>query len=158
MSNLDEPALQRLRYALWLSRETGAPVAYSGGVGHGQGGGPSEAEIAARIALREFGRSLQWLEGESRDTRENAGRTLSLLRPAGVTKLVLVTHGWHMPRALRAFTDAAAHGAPAVRIVPAPMGLATQEDQSVLRWMPSSEGGTQVRHVLRELLGRLAGA
>ena len=43
-------------------------------------------------------------KSESRDTRENAARTLALLKPAGIDHIVLVTHGYHMPRALRAFT------------------------------------------------------
>ena len=56
----------------------------------------------------EFGRPLKFVEDDSRDTRENAARTLALLRPIGIRHIVLVTHGWHMPRALKAFETAAA--------------------------------------------------
>ncbi|MET0335779.1 MAG: YdcF family protein, partial [Rhizobacter sp.] len=39
VSNLNPLSVERLRYALWLSRETGAPVAFSGGVGWGEADG-----------------------------------------------------------------------------------------------------------------------
>jgi uncharacterized SAM-binding protein YcdF (DUF218 family) len=157
-ASLPPLALERLRYALWLARETGLPVAFSGGVGHAQEGPPMEADIAARIAAQEFGRPLRWRESASRDTRENAARTLAMLRPDGITEIVLVTHGWHMTRALRAFQEAAARGGPAVRIVPARMGLAQRITHPVLRWVPSHEGLALVRQVWREQLGLWFGA
>ena len=80
-----------------------APMLFSGGIGHADTIGVSEAEIAARIAEKDYGRPLTWTETESRDTRENAVRSVAMLKPAGVTDLVLVTHGFHMPRAMRAF-------------------------------------------------------
>jgi uncharacterized SAM-binding protein YcdF (DUF218 family) len=155
VSSLQYPSLERLRYGLWLARERGAPVAFSGGVGWAQPDAMPEARIAARIAAGEFGRPLRWVEDRSRDTRENAGRTVALLRPAGIRHIVLVTHGWHMPRALRAFRDAA--GAD-IRIEAAPMGLARGNELPVLDWMSSTRGLTDVRNLLREWLGRVAGA
>jgi uncharacterized SAM-binding protein YcdF (DUF218 family) len=158
LTNLDTHSMARLRYGLWLSRETGAPVAFSGGVGYGQLPGAPEAEIASRIAAREFGRPLRWTETESRDTRENAAHTVPMLRAAGITQILLVTHGYHMPRALRAFEQAAAFGGAPIRVVPAPMALATPETRQALRWMPSNEGFTRTRNVLREAVGMLSGA
>ena len=154
-SSLPALALERLRYGVWLGRETGAPVAFSGGSGYGQEGQPPEAEIAARIAAADFGRPLRWVETASRDTRENAERSVALLRPAGVRTIVLVTHGWHMPRALRAFRDTAQGR---VRIVAAPMGLAPRVERPLLRWLPTAPGLAHVHHVLHEALGRLAGS
>ena len=52
LSNLRPRSLERLRYGLWLSRETGAPVAFSGGNGLAQVAGTAEAEIAARVFAR----------------------------------------------------------------------------------------------------------
>jgi uncharacterized SAM-binding protein YcdF (DUF218 family) len=154
--NLPPLALERLRYGAWLAKATGAPLAFAGGVGHAQGSsGPSEAEVAARIAQAEFGVPLRWRESASRDTRENAKRALVLLRDAGVREVLLVTHGWHMPRARRAFDDAARD---AVRIVPAPMGLAPSAMLPALLWMPSEEGFALTRRVWREQLGLWMGA
>lgn len=155
VSNLKPEALARLRYGVWLGRQTGLPVAYSGGVGWAQNDAEPEALTAQRIASREFGRPLKWAETHSRDTRQNAARSLALLRPAGIRHIVLVTHGWHMPRALRAFREAA--GAD-VRIEPAPMGLADNTERPALHWLPSIEGFAAMRHMLREVLGKLSGA
>ena len=155
VSSLQYPSLERLRYGLWLGRETGAPIAFSGGIGWGQSDAAPEARVAAKIAAEEFGRPLKWVEEDSRDTRENASRTLALLKPAGIDHIVLVTHGYHMARAMRAFSEAAG---PGIRIEPAPMGLARKLETPVLEWMPSSRGFSQMRQVLRELIGKLAGA
>lgn len=156
VSNLQYRSLERLRYGLWLGRETGLPVGFSGGIGWAQpDDGTPEARIAAQIAATEFGRPLKWVEDASRDTRENAARSVALLKKTGVRHIVLVTHGWHMPRALAAF-EAAAAGE--MRIEPAPMGLAQQVQLPVLRWIPTAEGFSDVRSILREIAGKLAGA
>ncbi len=155
VSNLKPAAVARLRYGLWLGRQTGLPVAYSGGVGWAQLDAEPEALTAQRIASREFGQPLKWAEAHSRDTRENAARTLALLRPAGIRHIVLVTHAWHMPRALRAFRELAGDD---IRIEPAPMGLARNVERPALRWLPSIDGFSAMRHMLREVLGQLAGA
>ena len=157
-SNLRDMSLQRLHYGVWLSRQTGAPLMFSGGVGHGDSVGTSEAEAAARIAERDYGRPLTWSEGESRDTRENAARSVALLKSAGVTDLVIVTHGFHMPRAVRAFQAAAQRAELPMRVWAAPMGLAQPTEREVLRWLPSNEGFRKVRLVLHELGGLLLGA
>lgn len=153
--NLTPESIERLRYGLWLNRQTGAPVAFSGGVGWGRSEANPEAQIAARIAAQEFGRPLRWVEDNSRDTRENAARVMALLKPAGIRHMVLVTHGFHMARSMRAFEQAAAGQ---VRIEAAPMGLARRVETPVLAWLPSSTGFTGVRNIVHELVGRWAGA
>lgn len=155
VSSLSAMSLERLRYGVWLGRVTGIPVAFSGGVGWAQADGLAEAQIAARIAAAEFGRPLKWAEDRSRDTRENALRSVTLLEAAGIREIVLVSHAWHLPRAVRAFEDAARGR---IRIVPAPIGLASRVDRQVLLWLPSAEGHAIVRQVLRERIGLWAGA
>jgi uncharacterized SAM-binding protein YcdF (DUF218 family) len=158
VSNLKDISLQRLHYGVWLSRQTGAPLMFSGGVGYGDSIGTSEAEAAARIAERDYGKPLTWSEGESRDTRENAARSIAMLKTAGITDLVLVTHGFHMPRAIRAFQLEGQRAESPMRVWAAPMGLAPPSEQVVLRWLPSSEGFRRVRLVLHEMAGMLLGA
>jgi uncharacterized SAM-binding protein YcdF (DUF218 family) len=154
VSNLTWGSLERLRYAAWLSRETGAPMAFSGGVGWAATEGSTEAEVAQRVATQELGRPIRWLEDRSRDTRENARYTIALLKPAGVTHVILVTHGWHMPRALAAFEQAAG---PDIRIEAAPMGLAKRDQAAELDWLPSGSGYIKVRTASRELIGKALG-
>jgi uncharacterized SAM-binding protein YcdF (DUF218 family) len=154
VSSLNPRSIERLRYGLWLARETGLPVAFSGGVGHGSPPGPSEAEIAARIADREFGRPLRWTETESRDTRENAQRTIALLQPQGIEQIVLVTEAFHMPRALDHFGSAGGR----LRITAAPMALPSGGRLRGADWLPSLRATEDTWLVLHEFLGRLAGA
>lgn len=157
-SNLSPWSLERLRYGIWLSRGTGLGLGFSGGVGHAGLPGEAEATVAARIARDEFRHPLRWTENGSRDTRENAARTLALLRTQGITDIVLVTQDWHMPRAQRAFEQAAAAAGMPLRVTPAPIGLAPRIEQPLLRWLPSSEGFTLMRQAVRERIGLLMGA
>ena len=155
VSSLQSTSLERLRYGIWLAAQTGAPMAFSGGTGWAQADSTTEARVAGKIAAEEFGRPIKWIEDDSRDTRENAARTMALLKPAGITHVVLVTNGWHMARAVRAFVDAAG---PDVQVEAAPMGLARRIDSPTLSWMPSSQGFREMREILREVVGKFAGA
>jgi uncharacterized SAM-binding protein YcdF (DUF218 family) len=150
--------LERLRYGVWLSREIGAPLAFTGGVGHGALPGPSEAEIVSRVAATEFGRPLKWAEGESRDTRENGLRTMALLRGQPAGTIVLVTHAAHMERSVRAFEDAAAHAEMTVTVLAAPIALPARGTNELLEWLPSNDGFALARYVIREKLGLWMGA
>jgi len=157
-ATLHPRGIERLRYGLWLARQTGLPVAFSGGLAPGSEPGASEAEIAARVAERDFGRPLRWTEAESRDTRENAIRTVALLHPQGVEHIVLVTHDYHMRRAHRNFDRALAAARVAMRVTPAPMGLDEDAPLTVLDWLPSLSGFEQTWLALHESLGLLTGA
>ena len=154
-SDLASVSLQRLRYGIWLGRQTGIPVASSGGLGWAQPGTPvpPEASRMAQIARDEYGLPLRWVETASRDTHENAVDTVALLRPAGIAEIVLVTNASHMPRALREFRAATA--ATAMHVTPAAMGSAWPADSALLRWMPSGEGALRMRATLHEVLGNL---
>jgi uncharacterized SAM-binding protein YcdF (DUF218 family) len=161
MADLKPASVERLRYGVRLARQTGLPLAFSGGLGWSETDDAlrgdsllSEAEIAARVSEEEFLKPLRWVESRSRDTRENAQRTVALLRAEGVQQIVLVTHAWHMPRALRAFEAAAGGG---LKITPAPMGFFAPQVHAGLDWLPSIEGFTQVRLALRELLAAATG-
>jgi len=157
VSNLKPASIERLRYGLWLSRETGLPVAFSGGVGFGaEPGQQTEADVAARIAEREFGRPLKWTETESRDTRENALKTVALLQAQGIDQIVLVTQDYHMRRSLRNF-ERAAEGRN-MRIVPAPMDLPAGGPPRAVDWLPSRRGYEGSWLVLHEWVGLVAGA
>lgn len=158
-SHLSAAAMQRLHYAIHLARRIDAPILYSGGVGHAGAGEPSEAETAQRIAERDYGVKLRWLELRSRDTRENARESLAILEAErGIGQIVLVTHGWHMPRAWRAFSQAGARWPVPPKIVPAPVGDHDDGTSTLLRWLPSPAGNRLVHHVLRERIALALGA
>jgi uncharacterized SAM-binding protein YcdF (DUF218 family) len=147
---------ERLAYGVWLARRSGWPLGFSGGIGwtatelrH------PEALIVGRVAAEDYSLPLRWAEGSSRDTRENAARTLPLLAAAGVKQVILVTHDAHMRRALRAFeAEAAPLG---LRVLPAPVGLREDALSSFDDWCPSVEGYARVRYVVYETLAWWAG-
>ncbi len=159
-TTLNPWSVERLRYGVWLSRETGLPMAFSGGLGRNEGSGPTEAELAARIAEREFKQPLRWLEGQSRDTHENALRSVALLKAQGMEHIVLVTHAYHMPRALHNFEQAAARpdGAAAMTFTAAPVARPTLGPWKLIDWLPSMRGFDENHQAMHELLGLLAGA
>jgi uncharacterized SAM-binding protein YcdF (DUF218 family) len=153
LPDLKPHTLARLRYGLWLARRTGAPVGFSGGIGWAQPDGVPEAEIAARVAATEFGQPLAWTESLSRDTRGNAIGTVARLQRSHIAEAVIVTHAWHMPRALRRF-EAAAQGS--IRFVAAPIGSG-RADSAAFEWVPTSDGTELVRNAVREIFARAAG-
>lgn len=137
----------RLRYGIELSKRSGLPLAFAGGVGWSNAGQavPSEASTA-QVFAAEHGVKLRWIESQSRDTAENAARMHDLLAPAGIHHIALVTDAWHMPRSQTLFETAG------FSVLPAPMGFILPSERPLLEWLPSARGLTASRHVLREWL------
>ena len=94
-------SLERVQTGAALWRRTALPVLVSGGiVGH------EARPVAATMAdsLRDdFNVPTEWVEGGSRDTWENAAFTARMLKARGIGSVYVVTHAWHMRRALIAF-------------------------------------------------------
>jgi uncharacterized SAM-binding protein YcdF (DUF218 family) len=93
--------LQRLRAGAALSRATQLPVLVTGGVVNE--GTPPVAALMARSLADDFGITARWIEPQARDTWDNAQRSAALLRRDGIASVYVVTHAWHMRRALVAF-------------------------------------------------------
>lgn len=144
---LKRGGLDRLRHAIELSRETGLPIAATGGRGWGSGSiDYEEATVTARVAQQVFGIKLRWIEGESRDTEENANKTFQMLDAERVNKIALVTNSWHMPRALKAFQSVG------FDVIPAPMGYVTSSGSTVIKFLPTAAALENSTNVIRELL------
>jgi len=95
--------LTRVRYGARLQRLTGKPLLLSGGSTK-----KTSAEAAQMKALLvdEMNVPVRWTEERSRDTYTNALESYRILGPQGLTRIYLVTHAWHMPRARLAFEHA----------------------------------------------------
>jgi uncharacterized SAM-binding protein YcdF (DUF218 family) len=134
--------LQRLRYAAWLYRRTGIPIIVSSG--------RSDSHTAAQILVEELAVPLLAVEDQSWTTRDNARYTTRILEENGLHRVALVTHGWHMPRAVYSFEEAGFRG-----LVPAPMGLAdpAPEPGDWRQWVPSARSLLRTRTALHEYLG-----
>ncbi len=94
-------ALQRLRYAARLHRETTLPILVSGGMPDGSP--ESEAAIMARALQDDFSVPVKWLEPASDNTAQNAQFSARILKQVGVRRILLVTDAMHMERAKKAF-------------------------------------------------------
>jgi len=143
---IDALGLQRLRYAARLARQSGFPILVSGGrLREIQG---SVAGLMAQSLKLDFGVDARWLEERSTTTHENAEFSAPLLRDAGVTRVLLVTHAWHMPRAQAAFEAAG------LVVSPAPTGF-TDPPGWRLALVPSTTALKHSYYALHELGGRV---
>jgi uncharacterized SAM-binding protein YcdF (DUF218 family) len=110
--------LERVRYTALVARKTGLPVLVSGGAVYG---GTEEALLMKRALEGEFGVRVTWVEERSRDTRTNALHTAAMLIPQGISRVVLVAHGFDMPRAIAELVAAG------LQVVPAPTVVAASD-------------------------------
>lgn len=141
-------ALERMRYAARLAKASGIPLLTSGGFHYGKP--PSEAAIMAQSLDTDFGTPVRWQEGESRTTWENAELTARILLPLGLKRVVLVTQGWHMPRALWSFERAG------FAVVAAPVGfLGVDRETPLDGWAPDARAFAQNGQLLNEAAGLL---
>ncbi len=103
--------LERERAGAALHRRTGLPVLVTGGVVTAP---PPVAEQMARSLPADFGVPVEWVEPRSATTWENARFSAPMLRAAGIGRVYVVTHAWHMRRAVLAFRRAGLDPVPAV--------------------------------------------
>ena len=122
--------LARLRYAAHLHRALDKPVLASGGAP--EGNSVPEARLMREVLQQDFRITVQWIEEGSRNTFENAQLSASLLKPAGVQRIYLVTHAWHMRRARVAFEHAG------FNVISAPTGYATRFKLTALDFLPDA--------------------
>jgi len=102
--DVGDMTLVRERAGAALARQTGLPLLLSGGHIHDYA--PALADMMARSLHDDFGITAKWLETRSRDTWENAADSAEVLRANHIGSVYVVTHAWHMRRALIAFRHA----------------------------------------------------
>ena len=140
--------LERIRYAARLHRDTGLPLLVTGGR---IGGSRKTLAVAMQEALEaDFQVPVRWQENEARNTYENALLSSEILVREEIETAYVVTHAWHMARAVEAF------GATPVTAVPAPTAGATRSPGlSPAGLVPSSKGLRNSAYALHEWLGTL---
>lgn len=92
-------AVERVRYAAFLQKETGLPLLITGSAANGT----SEAKIMANELSMFYKVPTEWLEEKAKTTKENALFSKAILQPQGIQKVILVTNQWHMQRARMLF-------------------------------------------------------
>lgn len=96
---ISQIALERLRYAAFLQKETQLPLLITGSSPNGT----SEARVMADELDKFFQIPTKWLEEKAKTTKENALFSHQILQQEGINKIVLVTNQWHMQRAKMLF-------------------------------------------------------
>ncbi|HEY0877050.1 MAG TPA: YdcF family protein [Zeimonas sp.] len=124
---------ERVLHGAWVARVTGLPVLVSGGKPRPDRS--AEALLMQRLLEGTLHTPVRWVEDRSRDTEGNARESAKLLLHAGHRRILLVTHAYHMPRALLAFERAG------MQPLAVPHGfLGTPKADSVFGWLPSAQG------------------
>jgi uncharacterized SAM-binding protein YcdF (DUF218 family) len=139
--------LDRLRAAAALHRQTGLPILATGGVS-------TEQTLAVGLVMQQslrddFGTPARWVEWQSRDTWENARYSADILHAQGITSIYVVTHAWHMKRALLAFQGTG------LTVTAAPTPLDDMSDPDFGDFMPRASIWQIGYYAMHEWIGLL---
>lgn len=146
-NTIGEASLVRLRYGAKLQRETGKPILVTGG--KPLGNSVSEAQQMRVVLEEDFHVPVRWIEDGSDNTFENALYSFRLLQSAGIHKIYLVTHAWHMPRSADIFRRAG------FEIIEAPTAFTTRYEIDLLAFLPRAESLHDSKIFVHELIGML---
>jgi uncharacterized SAM-binding protein YcdF (DUF218 family) len=105
------------------------------------------AELMAKSLIEDFAVPTRWAEIDSRTTWENAKYSAAILKSNGISSVYLVTHAWHMRRALIAFTR---FGIAAVPASVPPDEIARLRSAG---FMPDASAWLQSYYALHEWIG-----
>ena len=139
--------LERLRAGAALARATNLPILVTGG--HVTSDTAALGSLMARDLDQDFRVPVRWTEDEARDTWENAALSAAILHRAGINSAYLVTHGWHMPRALVAFRHFG------ITATPAPTALTATFTSLADSILPEATAWSKSYYALHEWVGLL---
>lgn len=123
--------IERVRYGAWLAKKLDKPVLVTGGAPEG---GQPEGDIMRASLMQEFGvKRIRWVENESKNTRENARFSSPLLKHDGIERIYLVTHAWHLARAIPEFEQLG------FKVVPAGTGYSLPSPATPLDFLPNGK-------------------
>lgn len=135
--------LERLRHGARLARDSGLPVLVTDGAAPGRT--PGAAYMAT--TLRDWGVPVRWVEDRARTTYDNARYARQLLAAEGVNRVALVSHAWHLPRAVTAFRHVG------FTVLPAPTLVPARRRFDALDWLPDARALRRSTQALHEYLG-----
>jgi len=141
--------LQRIRYGAWLKRRTNLPLLVTGGRLKGET--LSEAQLMRDVLQKEFNIEVNWVESQSRTTLENAKYSTRLLSSKGISRVYVVTHAWHMKRAVEAFE----YYEMEVVAAPTAFELPDKSFPTLSDFLPNRWGMRYTALALHEAFGRL---
>ena len=139
--------LVRLRYGARLQRTFKLPVLVTGG--KPSGNGTSEAQQMRAVLEQDFEVPVRWTEDASDNTLENARNSYRILQSAGIGKIYLVTHAWHMARSAAVFRRAG------FEVIEAPTAFTTRYRTDLLAFVPRAESLLDSKIFVHETIGLL---
>lgn len=139
--------LERLRAGAALHRRTGLPMLVTGGTL--APGDPPLARLMAQSLAEDFGTPARWVEPLAVDTRQNARLSAEMLAAEGITSALVVSHAWHLPRAMDSFAQGG------LMATPAPLHLTRVSMGRASDWLPRPDYLAESWFALREWTGRL---
>ena len=137
--------LDRLRAAAALQRRTGLPVLVSGGTT--QHDIVPVATLMAQSLRDDFRVPVRWVEDKSLDTWENARFSAAILRPENIDSVYVVTHAWHMRRAMLAFRGTG------LTVTAAPTSPEDPPSAELWNFLPHASGWQTGYYALHEWIG-----
>ncbi len=141
-----ESSLLRIRYGAYLHKRTGLPILVSGGV---PVDGESSGQTMANDLQEFFDTPVQWVEGRSENTAENAQYSWDMLNPEGIHTILLVSSASHMKRAIASYRRVG------FTVIPAPTAFQPPPLDNLLQYLPKMDGMTEANTVLHEWIGAL---
>lgn len=141
-------AVERVRYAAFLQKETQLPLLITGSAANGT----SEAKIMADELAMFYQIPTKWLEEKAKTTKENALFSREMLEKEEVKRIVLVTNQWHMQRAKMLFEKQG------FEVLPASVGSgATPETYGInlMYFIPQAGAMHSNTQALKEWIGYL---
>jgi len=136
--------LERLRYGAHIARVSNLPIVLSGG--RRNSNATSEAVIMNQIMVNIFKLYPRYLEINGINTAQQAIEVKTILSAKDISTIILVTHAWHMKRAVAEFKKQG------FDVIPAPMGFAATAKRE-LQFMPSAAALSSSSRALHELYG-----
>lgn len=137
--------LQRERAGAALFRRVQLPILVSGGQIRRRD--PPLAAVMDQSLRDDFQIPVRWVENRSRDTWENAEYSAAILHANGIDTIYLVTHAWHMHRALIAFHHFG------INAIPAPVQIDRYPELSLPDLLPDVRGWQLSYYAAHEWVG-----
>lgn len=141
---VDSLALERLRYGARLARMTGLPILVTGGK---PAGGKAQATLMQVALEQDFRVPVRWAEAHSNTTWDNARNSYALLAPTRIRRIFLVTHAWHLPRAVYSFEKAG------FSVIPAGTGFTLARTPRIMDFIPHPRGLQASYYAMHEAIG-----
>ena len=147
---LSAMTFKRLHYAAHLYSRSQLPIIVSGG--NKDNGADTEASLMSETLSESYHIKTQALENKSRNTGEEAKYLVSVLAQNNIKRIYLVTHAWHMPRSMYAFSKVFA--SLNVSVLPAPTGyIYLLSEDKLANYLPSLKALDASAYALHEYVG-----